>query len=114
MVSPASFSAVPLLFGHGELGATGTELLQRREMVIAVGDIRVEDGAVFLGHLKRGVSQELLQGERIPSAVQQVLAGKGVAEHVEGGLPHPALVIVSLDGQAQSAFREHFPMLIAK
>ena len=61
----------------------GAELFQGRECVKAIGNVRIEDGAVSLCHFQGGVSQELLQGKGIPAAVYKILPGKGMAECVD-------------------------------
>ena len=56
------------------------DLRQRREGIEVPGDVRIKDRTVMLRHLQRGVSHELLEGERISSAVHQVLPSKGMPE----------------------------------
>ena len=63
-----------------------TDLRQRREGIKIPGDVRVKDRTVMLRHLQRGVSHELLEGERISSAVHQVLPSKGMPEKVDARL----------------------------
>ena len=62
------------------------DLRQRRERIEVSGDVRVKDRAIMLRHLQRGVSHELLEGERISSAVHQVLPSKGMPEKVDARL----------------------------
>ena len=62
------------------------DLRQRREGIEVPGDVRIEDRTVMLRHLQRGVSHELLEGERISSAVHQVLPSKGMPEKVDARL----------------------------
>ena len=81
-----------------------TDLRQRGEGIEVPGDIRIEDRTVMLRHLQRGVSHELLEGERIPAAVHQILPGKGVPEKVDAGLLNSAPLVVFRNRLPQSAF----------
>ena len=46
-------------------------------------DVIIEDVAVVASHLQRGVSHDLLKGERIAAAVHQILASKSVTKCVD-------------------------------
>ena len=54
------------------------DLRQRREGIEVPGDVRIEDRAVMLRHLQRGVSHEFLECKRISSAIHQILPSKGI------------------------------------
>lgn len=92
----------------------GAELFQGRECVKAIGNVRIEDGAVSLCHFQGGVSQELLQSKGIAPAVQQILSGKGVAEHVNGSSLYASLLIIAHNGKPKGIFCQHLSMFIAK
>ena len=88
----------------------GTELFQGREVVKAIGNVRIEDGAVSLCHFQGGVSQELLQSKGIAPTVQQIFSGKGVAEHVNGGSLYASLLIIAHNGKPKGIFCQHLSM----
>ena len=48
----------------------------------------------MLCHIKRRVAQQLLERERISSAIDKILAGKGVTEKMDRGLFHATFPIV--------------------
>ena len=90
------------------------KLLQRRNTVEVLGDVRIEDGAIVFGHLKSRMAQQLLERKRIAAAVNQILSGKGVSEHMERCLRHSPLPVVSFNRQSKGICCEHFPILIAE
>ena len=81
-----------------------TDLRQRGEGIEVPGDVRIEDRAVMLRHLQRGVSHELLEGERISSAVHQILPSKGMPEKVDARLLDSTPLVVFRNRLPQSAF----------
>lgn len=66
-------------------------LCQRRKPVKALGNIRIIDVAIMLCHFQRRVSQQLLERERISSAVHQVFPGKGMTEQMNRRFSTPLL-----------------------
>ena len=45
-------------------------------------DVNIEDIAVVASHLQRRVSHDLLKGERIAAAIDQIFTSKGVPERI--------------------------------
>ena len=89
-------------------------LRQGREPVIAFGDVRIVDCTIVLCHFQRCVSQQLLERERITTAVYQVFPRESVPEQMDGGLFYSAMIVIMRDGKAQSIFRQHLSILIAE
>ena len=90
------------------------KLFQWRQVVKSICKICIENGTVVLSHLQCGMSQELLQSEGIPAAIQKILPGKGVPKHMDRGFLYPSLTIVAGNGEAKGVFCQHFTVFIAK
>ncbi len=90
------------------------DLRKRGEGVVALGDVGIKDSAIMLRHFERAVTQEALESEGVPSAVDQILACEGVAEHVARGLLHASAQIVAGDSLTQGAFCQLSAELIAE
>ena len=63
---------------------------------------------------KDRMPQQLLKHKRIPTAVHQIFAGKGMPEQVNAYLLYTTGAIIMSNSQPQSVLREHFPILIAE
>ena len=97
LLSECLLSSLNLLIGL-------TDLRQRRERIKVPGDVRVKDRTVMLRHLQRRVPHELLEGERIATAVHQILSRKGMTEKVDARLLDSAPLVVFRNRLPQSAF----------
>ena len=82
--------------------------------VVIVGDVRIENCAVVLRHIQRGMPQKALQREGVPAAVNEVFAGEGVPEQMYACLLDAALRVVAIDGIPQRFFRKHIAVHIAE
>ena len=60
------------------------QLSQRRKEIIVLRNVRVKHPAIVLCHIQGAVSHQLLERERIPSAIDEILAGEGMPEFVDG------------------------------
>ena len=89
-------------------------LCQRRKSVKALGNVRIINIAIMLCHFQRRVSQQLLERERITTAVYQVFPRESVPEQMDGGLFYSAMIVIMRDGKAQSIFRQHLSVFIAE
>ena len=90
------------------------ELRQRGEPVIVFGNVRIINGAIMLRHFQRGVSQLLLEHERIAAAIHQIFAGEGVPVKVCACFLHATGLVVPGDGQPQTIHGEHAAVLVAE
>ena len=52
-------------------------------LLVVLDDIIIKDIAVVASHLQCRVSHDLLKGERIASAVHQILTSEGVSERIQ-------------------------------
>jgi hypothetical protein len=50
---------------------------------MVLDDVIIEDVAVVASHLQRGVSHDVLKGERITAAVHQILTSESVSERMD-------------------------------
>ena len=48
--------------------------------------VSIVNRAVMLCHLKGGVPQQFLKGEGVAAAIDKILAGEGMAKHMNGSL----------------------------
>ena len=55
---------------------------QRGKVIIIFRQVRIVNRAIVFRHGKSGMSQQLLEGERIPAAVNQIFPRECVAEQV--------------------------------
>lgn len=76
MIEDVPSSSLYLTFGL-------LQLRQGRKTVIILGNIRIVNSAVVFCHSKGGMPKELLEHKRITAAVNQIFAGKGVAEQMD-------------------------------
>lgn len=70
------------------------QLRQGRKAVKILSNIRIVNSAVVLCHSKGGMPKELLEHKRITAAVNQILAGKGVAEQMDACFPNATGTII--------------------
>ena len=78
-----------------------TELCERGTQIIIPGDVAVKDRAIMLRHLKRGMSEQVLERKSIAAAVHQIFPGERVAEHVNTCFQNTSFVVIVRDGQLQ-------------
>ena len=64
-------------------------------------DVIVENVTVVSSHLQRGVSHDVLKGERIAAAIHKILPSKGVPERMDRSPFHASCVVVLHDGEPQ-------------
>ena len=68
----------------------------------------------MFGHFQSGVSQQLLEHERIATAINQELAGEGMAIKVRTCFCHTTRTIVMGNSKAQAIPCQHISKLITK
>ena len=76
MIEDVPSSSLYLAFGL-------LQLRQGRKAVKILSNIRIVNSAVVFCHSKGGMPKELLEHKRITAAVNQIFAGKGVAEQMD-------------------------------
>lgn len=89
-------------------------LSQRGEVVEVLDDVRIKHRTIVLCHIQRAVSQYLLESKSIPAAINEVFAGKGVSEEMDGCLLDASALVVADDGFPQSILGEGTTSNIAK
>ena len=89
-------------------------LRQRGNAVKVSGYVRIVNGAVMFGHFQSGVSQQLLEHERIAAAVNQELTGKGMTVKVSACLLDTTGAIIMGDSKPQPVPCQHISKLITK
>ena len=89
-------------------------LRQGREPVIAFGNVRIVNRAIVLCHFQRCVTQQLLERERITTAVYQVFPRERVPEQMDGCLFYSAMIVIMRNGKTQSIFCQHLSVFIAE
>ena len=72
-----------------------THSFKRGEVIKPIGKVSVINGTVVFCHFQGRMSQQLLEGKCVSSAVQQILSGKGMSEHVDGSLFNASLVVIT-------------------
>lgn len=78
-----------------------TELCERGTQIIIPGNVAVKDRAIMLRHLKRGMSEQVLERKRITTAVHQIFPSERVAEHMNTCFQHAPLMVIVRDCQLQ-------------
>ena len=78
---------------------------------MVLDDIIIKDIAVVASHLQCRVSHDLLKGERIASAVHQILTSEGVSERSP---LHTSAVVVLHDGEPQGVLSQETTKLITE
>ena len=76
-----------------------TELRERGTQIKIPGNVAVKNGAIMFRHLKRGMSEQVLERKSIAAAVHQIFPGERVAEHVNTCFQNASFVVVVCDGQ---------------
>ena len=76
MIEDVPSSSLYLAFGL-------LQLRQGRKTVKIFGNIRIVNSAVVFCHSKGGMPKELLEHKRITATINQIFAGKGVAEQMD-------------------------------
>lgn len=66
---------------------------------MVLNDIIIKDIAVVASHLQCRVSHDLLKGERIASAVHQILTSEGVSERMDRSPLHASAVVILHDSE---------------
>ena len=89
---------------HFDFFAARFHLRQRGEIIIVFCQVRIVDRAVVFRHGKGGMSQQLLEGERIPATVNQILSRECVAEQVDRGFLNAAPRVVVYNATPQRVF----------
>ena len=93
------------LGGHFDFAAARFHLRQRGKVIIVLCQVRIINRAIVFRHGKGGMSQQLLEGERIPATVNQILSGECVAEQVDRGFLNAAPRVIPCDGLPQAVLR---------
>ena len=99
---------------HSDLCAVGIHLSERTKAVEIPCYVRVEDIAVMLCHIKRTVSQQLLERKSITAAIDKIFASERMPEQVNACFLNSTLAVVMYNAVAQSVFRELFAVIAAK
>ena len=66
---------------------------------MVLDDVIIEDVAVVASHLQCRVSHDLLKGERIASAVHQILTSEGVSERMDRSPLRASAVVILHDSE---------------
>lgn len=90
---------------HFDFAATGFYLRQRGEIIIVLCQVRIINRAVVFRHGKCGMSQQLLEGKRVPATVNQILSRECVAEQVDRGFLNAAPRVIPCDRLPQAVLR---------
>ena len=90
---------------HFDFCAARFHLRQRGKVIIVFCQVRIVNRAVVFRHGKCGMSQQLLEGERIPATVNQILSGECVAEQVDRGFLNAAPRVIPCDRLPQTVLR---------
>ena len=94
--APRVYPSTPLRV-HFNLCAAGPHLRQRGKFIIVFRQVRIANRAIVFRHGKGGLSQQLLEGERIPATVNQILSRECVAEQVDRGFLNAAPRVIPCD-----------------
>lgn len=86
--------------------AIGFELCQRGEVVVILGQVRVEDRAIVFRHGKGAMPQELLQSKGVAATINQILSGKGVSEQMDACLLDTPPRVIPCYGLPQTVLRQ--------
>lgn len=96
------------------LSFTSGQLCKGRMLLVVFDDVIVEQIAIVAGHLQCRVSHDLLKGERIASAVHQILTSEGVSERMDRSPLHTSAVVVLHDGEPQGVLSQETTELITE
>lgn len=78
-----------------------TELRERGTQIIIPGNVAVKNGAIMFRHLKRGMSEQVLERKRITTAVHQIFPGERMTEHMNTCFQNAALMVIVRNCQFQ-------------
>ena len=81
---------------------------------MVLDDVIIEDVAVVASHLQCRVSHDLLKGERIAAAIDQIFTSKGVPERMDRSTLHASAVVVLHDGEPQGVLSQETTELITE
>ena len=91
---------------HFDFCAARFHLCQRGKVIIVLCQVRIVNRAIVFRHGKGGMSQQLLEGKRIPAAVNQILSGECVAEQVDRGFLNAAPRVIPCNRLPQAVLRK--------
>ena len=86
--------------------AIGFHLCQRGEVVVILGQVRVEDRTIMFRHGKGAMPQEFLQSKGISATINQILSGNGVAEQMDACLLDSPPRVIPCYGLPQTVLRQ--------
>lgn len=81
---------------------------------MVLDDVIIEDVAVVASHLQCRVPHDLLKGERIAAAIDQIFTSKGVSERMDRSPLHTSAVVVLHDGEPQGVLSQETTELITE
>ena len=81
---------------------------------MVLDDVIIEDVAVVASHLQRGMSHDLLKGERIATAIHQILPSEGVSERMDRSTLHASAGVVLHNGEPQGVLSQETTELVAE
>lgn len=96
-----------LSFAFGQLG-------EGRTLFMVLDDVIIEDVAVVASHLQCRVSHDLLKGERIAAAIDQIFTSKGVPERMDRSTLHASAIVVFHDSKPQCVLSQEAAELITE
>ena len=96
------------------LSFTSGQLCKGRMLLVVLDDIIIKNIAVVASHFQCRVSHDLLKGERIASAVHQILTSEGVSERMDRSPLHTSAVVVLHDGEPQGVLSQKTTELITE
>ena len=98
MIEDVPSSSLYLAFGL-------LQLRQGRKTVKILGNVRIVNSAVVLCHSKGVMPKELLEHKRITATINQIFAGKGVAEQMDACLLDTPPRVIPCYGLPQTVLR---------
>ena len=81
---------------------------------MVLDDVIIENVAVMACHLQSRMPHDLLKGERIATAVNQIFTSEGVSERMDRSPLHASAVVVLHDSQPQSVLCQETAELITE
>ena len=88
---------------HLDFRAVGFHLFQRGKRIKIFRNVRVEDFAIVFCHIKRTVSEQLLERKRITAAINQIFPCKRVSEQVDARFRQPSPCVVAFNTVPQGS-----------
>ena len=77
-------------------------LRQGRETVKVFGNVRIVNGTIVLRHFQGTMSQQLLEHERIPATIHQILAGECMAVQMGACFLHATGLVMPSHSKPQA------------